>query len=187
MEKKVCCDCGIEKALDKFATTFSGKPSPLARPGYDNQAGVRKNRCRACYAARERAKLRFDFLDALGAICACCGEDDVRFLTLDHVDNSGAKHRKLFKDHQIYREARRKGYPRDKYQVLCFNCNSGRSCNGGICPHKDELTKEQAWERFKKRTELSGRIHVKYNNSESIVKARAAYQAKMIELRMSRQ
>lgn len=67
--------------------------------------------------------------------CACCGEDDPRFLTIDHKNNDGKKER-------IYSQRygglalwlRKRGYP-DGYQVLCFNCNCGKGAWGGVCPH----------------------------------------------------
>jgi hypothetical protein len=55
--------------------------------------------------------------------------------------------------------ARREGYP-DKYRVLCFNCNSGAGANGGICPHKDPLNKEQAWKELRDSVSYLGRDHV---------------------------
>jgi len=29
-----------------------------------------------------------------GAVCSCCGLNDPIFLTLDHIDNQGAEHRR---------------------------------------------------------------------------------------------
>ena len=26
-------------------------------------------------------------------------------------------------------------WPRDRYQLLCSNCNQGKVRNGGVCPH----------------------------------------------------
>lgn len=141
MELKQCHDCEQFKELSKFGKSFGGSHA--------------KSRCKACYGRRERCQLRHDFLEAMGARCNCCGELDVRFLTLDHVDDSGGEHRKLLNEQQIYREARRDGYPPEKYQVLCFNCNLGRSANGGICPHKVG-TSEMAWEYLKKGFEKPG-------------------------------
>lgn len=72
-----------------------------------------------------------------GPICACCGEADERFLTLDHINNDGAAHRKeVNPGMQLYRWLEDQGFP-PEYQILCFNCNHGRYLNGGICPHKD--------------------------------------------------
>ncbi len=74
--------------------------------------------------------------------CACCGEKDLRFLTLDHVNNDGAAHRKSIGNGRsagngIYRYLKIRGFPNNPpLQVLCFNCNMGRQRNGGICPHQ---------------------------------------------------
>jgi hypothetical protein len=33
------------------------------------------------------------------------------------------------------------GFPnKHKYRVLCWNCNCGRTRNGGVCPHKAKST-----------------------------------------------
>lgn len=91
-----------------------------------------------------------DMLNALGWQCTCCGESHPLFLTLDHINNDGAKHRKRFKEKYntrntelLYREARREGWPKDKYQVLCINCNFAKG-HFGECPHKSGLTKEES-------------------------------------------
>ncbi len=69
--------------------------------------------------------------------CACCGESNVGFLTLDHVNNDGAAHRKRAAGGSLAWKLRRLGWPKDPpIQVLCYNCNCGRQYNAGICPHK---------------------------------------------------
>ena len=76
-----------------------------------------------------------------GAYCNCCGETNLKFLTLDHINNDGATHRKIMKcigGISVYRWAKRNNYP-DVFQVLCMNCNFGKSINKGICPHKDPI------------------------------------------------
>lgn len=73
-----------------------------------------------------------------GGECACCGEDDIRFLTLDYMNNDGSIMRKLHGiGIRLYRWIMKNDYP-DSFQVLCYNCNCGRATNGGICPHKVE-------------------------------------------------
>ena len=84
---------------------------------------------------RERKNLKKDVLNAYGGRCACCGETNYGFLTIDHKEGGGSKHRKEI-NNSIYRWLRKNGYPTDLFEVLCFNCNMGRQCNGGICPHK---------------------------------------------------
>jgi len=73
--------------------------------------------------------------------CACCGETEIQFLTIDHLNNDGAKHRKEINHRRIILWLIEKNFP-EGYQVLCWNCNSGRHYNGGICPHKDHYQKE---------------------------------------------
>ena len=76
--------------------------------------------------------------EAYGNKCSCCGESNIKFLSIDHVNNDGYKERKGrggSSDH-IMRNIIKNKFP-DTYQLLCFNCNLGKARNGGICPHKD--------------------------------------------------
>jgi hypothetical protein len=84
-----------------------------------------------------RAKIRAEVIAAYGGKCSCprCDVTDSRFLTLDHVNNDGARHREQVKaGAQVYLWAKRNGYP-DSLRVYCWNCNCGRQWNGGVCPH----------------------------------------------------
>ena len=84
---------------------------------------------------------------AYGGKCACCEESNIGFLTMDHINGQGARHRKrLGMDKagtktgaDFYRWLREQGYPKDEYQALCYNCNCGRQINGGVCPHVSAL------------------------------------------------
>jgi hypothetical protein len=69
--------------------------------------------------------------------CSCCGEKMLGFLTIDHVNNDGAVHRKTVKSGVVfYCWLKNNGFPAG-FQILCYNCNCGRAKNHGICPHKD--------------------------------------------------
>lgn len=72
-----------------------------------------------------------------GYVCKCCGESTKEFLTLDHVNNDGAKHRReLGKGvSHLYRWIIKNNFP-PIFEVMCYNCNCGRRFNGGVCPHK---------------------------------------------------
>jgi len=82
-------------------------------------------------------RLRHDAIMAYGGYrCACCGEGEPMFLTLDHINNDGTRHRREVGTNQkILRSLQASGYP-PGFQVLCSNCNHGRHRNGGTCPHK---------------------------------------------------
>jgi len=73
-----------------------------------------------------------------GYECRCCGETEPVFLTIDHINNDGAEHRKEIgqSNSNLLTWLRKHDYP-NGFQVLCFNCNIGKSINDGICPHKD--------------------------------------------------
>ena len=81
--------------------------------------------------------LREQAFDVYGdGCCACCGERNIGFLTIDHVENVGGGRRRVG-GIQLYRSFRQRGWPmRDELRVLCWNCNCGRQHNGGVCPHE---------------------------------------------------
>ena len=135
-EKRFCGVCREERPVSKFS--FSWK------------SGVRKRVCQRCYGRRDRAKLKLDMLAAFGWKCQCCGELNPYFLTLDHVKNDGSEWRAKtnFNEQQIYRLARREGFPKDVYACLCMNCNFAKG-HFGACPHRVGLTPEKAIEELK--------------------------------------
>lgn len=133
MEERVCNTCGKSKPLDAFRIAFQGQNAKL---GYVDSTSLRK-RCHACQTFRERMMVKASFLSAYGGKCSCCGEDDPRFLTLDHVHNDGKEDRNGRPNYIIMRQAVTNFRP-DLYQILCFNCNFAKFHNKGICPHKDK-------------------------------------------------
>ena len=72
--------------------------------------------------------------------CSCCGEIDIAFLTLDHVNGGGSKHRKQLRAEggtSFYHVLAKTGYPRDPpLRVLCMNCQFGILIGHGVCPHR---------------------------------------------------
>ena len=83
------------------------------------------------------AAVRNTVLEHYGKVCSCCGERNTKFLTIDHMNNDGYVQRRLDKSKRAgsYGWIIKSGFPTD-LQVLCFNCNSGKALNGGVCPHK---------------------------------------------------
>ncbi len=113
-----------------------------------------KGLCHACYAKKKywddpekkqevariqgkarRDRNRAELLAAYGGKCACprCPETNPAFLTLEHVNGDGGKHRREVGSHS-YADLRRRGYPQDGYTLLCWNCNAG-SRFVEVCPH----------------------------------------------------
>jgi hypothetical protein len=87
-------------------------------------------------------QLRHDAIMAYGGYrCACCAETDPVFLTLDHINGDGARHRRrVGAGNGLLAWLRKRSYP-PGFQVLCWNCNVGRHRNGGDCPHKKRKNK----------------------------------------------
>lgn len=89
----------------------------------------------------ERLRLRAAVLIAYSGeppTCACCGERQIEFLVLDHVNGGGNQLRKA-EGHkggtQQYRRLRSEGWPAG-YRVLCWNCNAACGLYG-YCPHQE--------------------------------------------------
>lgn len=82
--------------------------------------------------ARERA--RFTVLQHYGSKCNCCGETEICFLSVDHINNDGAAHRRTMNHSNQWLWLIRNDFP-EGFQILCMNCNFGKRINGGTCPH----------------------------------------------------
>ena len=88
---------------------------------------------------RKRKEIILDHYSNGTMKCACCGEDDFNALTIDHINNDGAQHRKELKGStsSIHTWLIKNNFP-EGFQTLCFNCNWGKHINSGICPHKEK-------------------------------------------------
>lgn len=89
------------------------------------------------WSAEYRASLRAEMIAIYGGRCNCCQESEHRFLQLDHINNDGHLDRKANKTSaKLLAKLKKEGWPRDRYQLLCANCNFGKLMNGGVCPHQ---------------------------------------------------
>lgn len=98
------------------------------------------------YRARVREyghRIRHEMLAAYGNKCACCGETTTEFLSIDHIHGGGNKHRKAVScgvgGNEFYRWLKKNGFPKDDFQLLCYNCNLAKGFYGE-CPHKREMS-----------------------------------------------
>lgn len=157
---KICRDCRIPKPLSEFylklgyyASACKECDKARTRNWYqeikDDSGFIEKNNARAAMWNRENKEkrnkklreyhrhLKMEVILAYGGKCACCGESNFYFLTLDHINDDGAGHRKEVST-RMYVWARANGYP-ESLQVLCYNCNCAKAFSGfGQCPHKVE-------------------------------------------------
>jgi hypothetical protein len=74
-------------------------------------------------------------IDAYGGRCACCGETELVFLTIDHINGDGGAHRKELGAKTVHLTWYIKnGFPAG-FQILCANCHLGKTILG-TCPHR---------------------------------------------------
>ena len=86
----------------------------------------------------------------LGTRCACCGEQHVTMLEIDHVKGGGHAETKSFNGNnfRIYQKIRDGQHAPGEYQVLCANCNHSKHRNGGTCEHRTETAPKVAHGEF---------------------------------------
>lgn len=106
-------------------------------------------RCNSCHTEHiDRGKMywhqrRLTVVNHYGGKCQCCGVTQHEFLDVDHINCDGTRHRNSINCH-FYEWIIRNNFPTN-LQLLCANCNRGRS-KFGICPHHqepDQINKNQ--------------------------------------------
>ena len=155
---------------------------PLSGFTLNPDGSVRKHVCKLCYGRRWGAQIKLEMLEALGWKCACCGEDNPQFLQLDHINNDGAEHRSKYEssNHRlIWADAKREGWPRDKYQLLCGNCNYAKEYYDG-CPHKTGLTTEKVLANLRSKLFATGKSLQNYKDNKGLIMGRTTHHVRVI-------
>jgi hypothetical protein len=66
--------------------------------------------------------------------CNCCGEKEIKFLAIDHINNNGAAHRReVGAGTKMWKWIIDNNFP-NTFQILCHNCNMAKAFYGE-CPH----------------------------------------------------
>ena len=140
VKRKATYDRWREKHLDRERARCRDK----TRQWYS----LPRNRLRqATREQRFTRRLMDEFFLRFGEECLCCGELEPIFLTLDHIQNDGAKKKRELSGNpssstahrsvstrQIVQDLKSRGWPREEIQVLCMNCNLAKR-RIGFCPH----------------------------------------------------
>lgn len=120
-----------ESGIDVQRALRKRNPGLTARYAKDAYG---KNPTRAKRVQKEyRDRIKAEVISVYGGFCACCGEDEIAFLSLDHIEP-------LFRSQRTrggsawYQELLKAGYP-PGLQVLCYNCNLAKG-TGDECPHR---------------------------------------------------
>lgn len=136
-EDKYCSNCNRRLGLSLFYKN-KGVPSGLSSwcrdcASKDSKVYSRNNRKRIKDRVRKEV---FSYYGGGDIKCVCCGEREIKFMSLDHINGNGGKERKETKrvGVQFYAFLIRTGFP-DGLQTLCYNCNLAKGFFGE-CPHK---------------------------------------------------
>lgn len=130
---KLCSVCRKYKTLENFGKCVSNNHGYFAY-------------CKVCTRWRHRSKnliRKLEFLLEYGGKCQCCGERGIDFLTVEHI--SGVRLVKIDSNRYfgdlalgggLIANLKQRGWPKDNYTILCFNCNCckrfGRPCSHNV-------------------------------------------------------
>lgn len=123
--KKLCSVCRKYKIISEFGTCVTS---------YTGYFGY----CKLCTRWRQRTKnllSKLEFILEYGGKCICCGETGIDFLTVEHIGGNASIGDMSFGG-ALIANLKVRGWPKDKYTVLCFNCNCckkfGRPCSHNV-------------------------------------------------------
>jgi len=134
--KSLCQRCRKELCERALRRSHSNKQKNLCQCG--RRASLGRSRCDRCIEATKKCyrRLKCEIYAAYGgSICACCRETEPAFLTIDHINNDGAEHRRqVGMGWYFLRWLKTNNYP-PGFQILCHNCQWGKRTYG-MCPHQ---------------------------------------------------
>lgn len=134
-EGKSCFICFVE------LTKNNTRPADIAQASYI---------CKVCHKQRDKQKYidrkeivreqqrvydhnnKLKIIEAYGSKCACCGETQCEFLIISPKEKAA----KQASGGKLYRWLIKNGYPKDNYQLLCYNCGGAKDFLG-YCPHQN--------------------------------------------------
>jgi hypothetical protein len=95
--------------------------------------------CKNCI--NEKSKKDYEnkkklIFETYGNKCENCEESNPLYLTVDHKLNDGAEHRKEMGRDNIYNYIIKNNFPKDRFQLLCYNCNCAKDLDYTGYPYK---------------------------------------------------
>jgi hypothetical protein len=105
-------------------------PEELAEVNRQTRERLGPEYWRQWHQGRKRA-----IIERYGGKCECCGETQMEFLSMDHVNGGGGRERLAIGQSGVvkYLFASEERLP--GYRVLCMNCQFGYM-HGRTCPHQ---------------------------------------------------
>lgn len=127
---KMCPDCQIEKRNAEFYEDQSCcKPCHKKRSiKYSHRHRDNHRKYARAYVQRVKCEVLSHYSNG-DMKCVRCGFDDIRALSIDHVNGGGRKHTRGLTE-TLYNWLKRNNYP-DGFQVLCMNCQFIKKMENG--------------------------------------------------------
>lgn len=131
-----CKDCCNSRSREAHKKAYKLDPEKYRKRSTD---WIKNNRKIAEIMWRRsgkkyREKQRMMALKKYGDKCACCGEKEYKFLSFDHINGGGNKHRKIVGVKTV-KYIIKNNFPAI-FQILCHNCNLAKGFYGK-CPHDE--------------------------------------------------
>jgi len=101
--RTLCANCNVKEHLSNKRLSLS-----MSKEAIRSRAGT--------------AKTKQQVMAKLGGVCTECGKDDIDILTVHHVNNNGAEHRRTLNSGRYY-VALLKADKWDDLECRCFSCN----------------------------------------------------------------
>ena len=135
---KYCSCCKKTRVFSKFyndrhSKTGKGTYCKRCHTSYTERHRKRNQKRITEQAKKNYKELTDKVLVGYGHKCACCGEIQREFLTIDHVNGGGRLDREKRAQSTIRRQIIKDGFPKT-FRLLCYNCNCSLG-HYGYCPH----------------------------------------------------
>lgn len=105
------------------------------RKEYSNKYHKNNREKRLIYFKQQTKNRKLKIIEAYGGKCNCCGESTFEFLSIEHKKKDGNKQkRELGGAVNFHNWLIKNNFPKDNFELLCFNCNLSKGFYG-YCPH----------------------------------------------------
>jgi len=139
-KRRECARLSRRKAYKLHPETFR-QQSKKWKESHPDMVLAQRKRWREKHKSQIAIKYRLNtkkrrkiVIEHYGGKCSCCGESQYEFLTIEHKNGGGTKHRKLIGPANISKWIIENNFP-PEFDVLCYNCNCAKAYSG-VCPHQ---------------------------------------------------
>ncbi len=135
-KRKACLRRFKLKRLKNHLCIRCGKPAAIAK-AHCEDCGHKLSLANS----RRLQEWRKRVIQGYGGCCACCGETQYEFLSIDHKEYRACEEQDKFGRYltttELCKIIIQENFP-DTYQLLCYNCNMALGI-WGYCPHHPEI------------------------------------------------